>query len=178
MTMIVFCGSEASVSKSALQSFPIFLKVSLIRIVIDWFWDPIFHTDWDVRDVDKLSPGTFKSKTERSQSMLQTGEHFWSKLLTQAYHLVDPTFKISLFKSSCLDNRVIKKSLRFPSNVSIFKQSIAHPLPQQKGASSRTPCYIFIQYRFRRWGEALVPKLPRAHPTRNIDQLIFDILLS
>jgi len=45
-----------------------------VCMLIDWFWDPLFHTNWDVRDVDKLSPGTFKSITDRSQFKLQIGK--------------------------------------------------------------------------------------------------------
>jgi len=29
-------------------------------MALDWFWDPIFRTDWDVRDVDSFRV-TFKS---------------------------------------------------------------------------------------------------------------------
>ena len=47
---------------------------------IDWFWDLIFRTNWDVRDVDKLSVGNAQS---------------WYKVRT--YDLVNPNFKISLF---------------------------------------------------------------------------------
>jgi len=69
--------------------------------IIDWFWFPIFRTNWDVRDDHKIfvfSPGTVKSMTERSQSMLKfIREQFWRKLLP--YELVNPTIKIILYKA-------------------------------------------------------------------------------
>jgi len=52
---------------------------------IDWFWDPIFRTNWDVRDVESFRG--FWDLTE-------VCEQSWYKVLT--YALVNPTFKTSL----------------------------------------------------------------------------------
>jgi len=61
-----------------------------------WSWELISHTNWEDRDVDELSPapGTFKSITEWSQSMLQRVKwHF-------CYKRLHPTFKMCLLLRS------------------------------------------------------------------------------
>ena len=71
---------------------------------IDWFWFPIFRSNWDVRDDHQLcvlSPGTIKSMIEQSQSRLNfISAQSWYKV-PRTYELVNPTFKTSLWRADC-----------------------------------------------------------------------------
>jgi len=77
--------------------------------LINWFWFPIFRTNWDVHDDPKLfafSPGTVNSITKRSQSRLKfIKEQFWYRLFP--YEFVNPTIKISLYRPLLLSTKWI-----------------------------------------------------------------------
>ena len=108
---------------------------------IEWFWDPIFRTDWDVLDVVTLSHGTFRSiKSCPSPSFKSTSAHFTSLLVHVWFS--QPSFQnrsIAEAKKVRKTNRTVfctrsktgseNRSSRFESKISLISFPRGSGLP-------------------------------------------------
>jgi len=108
---------------------------------IEWLWDSIFRTNWDFRDVDTLSHGTFRSiKSGPSPSFKSTIAHFTSLLVLVWFS--QPSFQnrsTAEAKKVRKTNRTVfctrsktgseNRSSRFKSKISLISFSRGSGLP-------------------------------------------------